>query len=149
DCRAAWRSRRPCAPPSPAGSRHGRAPRRWAVRSRRLRCRGGSRFLGRGTRRVEAGLRTDEPLLAATRERLAALPEAERLLECRCPLLESGDDLHQLVARLFVAEGGDVGPVLVGPGLVRTGGVGHALQLTQPSPRARRERPGCAEPRPR
>src|SRR5690606_8119425 len=84
---------------------------------------------GRGTRRVEASLRTDEPLLATTRERLAALPEAERLLEGRCPLLESGDDLHQLVARLFVAEGGDIGPVLVGPGLVRTGGVGHAPSL--------------------
>src|SRR5690606_4070942 len=114
------------APPSPAGSRHDRVPRRWAVPSRRLRGRGGSRFLGRGTRRVETRLRAYEPLLATTRERLSALPQTERLLEGRRALLESGDDLHKLVARLFVAEGGDISPVLVCSGRVRTEGVGHA-----------------------
>src|SRR5690606_5839132 len=78
----------------------------------------------RGAGRLEARLRTHEPLLAATRERLAALPERERLLERRTALLERRHDLDELVTGLLVAEVGDVV------------GFGHGSHANRGPPRA-------------
>ncbi len=63
----------------------------------------------RRARLVEPFLRAEQPLLAALREGLAALPEGERILERGGALLEFGHDPDELVARLLVAERGDIG----------------------------------------
>ena len=59
-------------------------------------------------RRLEPPPCTVEPLLAACGERLAALPQLERLLEARAARLEPGHDGHELVAGLLVAQAREI-----------------------------------------
>ena len=73
---------------------------------------GGSSSLGR----VQAGLRADQPLLAPLGQRLAALPEHERLLEGHGALLQLVDDPDELVARLLVAERASTSVALLSTG---------------------------------
>ncbi len=90
-----------------------------------------SRACRRRTGRVEPRLRADQPLLAAAGERFAALPEGEGFLEGGGALLELGHDADELVARLLVAELGDL----------RGGGVGHGSSVPSPSDGGRPELP--------
>jgi GNAT superfamily N-acetyltransferase len=90
----------------------------------------GSALLGLGSDGGgDAGASPVEPLLADRRQRLAALPERQRLLERRTPGLQPADHLGELLTGLFVGRS-----VLIMRALILVGGlrgrlVGHGRHL--------------------